>query len=143
MDTAVAREMMVGMNTTPTTKGWGTAPFAVAVVAGTTLCKAGLLLFFGLLGLAAQNSVSNPWGGGMIVLGLVFAVLGWLLPRGFRAAQYGVALLAAASAVEAVVWAVNAPSSVLIEPIVMLIFAVGILVLLFVPNAAKAYFRPA
>lgn len=131
------------MNTTPTTKGWGTAPFAVAVVAATTLCKAGMLLFFGLLGLAAQDSVSNPWGGGMIVLGLVFAVLGWLLPRGIQLVRLAVALLAVASAVIAVVWAVNAPNSVVIEPIVMLIFAVAVLALLFVPTSAKAYFDAA
>ena len=134
------REIMAEMNTTSTTKGWGTAPFPVAVAAAITLCKGGLLLAFGLLGLAAQDSVSNPWGGGMIVLGLLFALLGWLLPRGISVARYGTALLAAASAVIAIVWAINAPSSVVVEPIFMLIFAVGVLALLFVPDATKAYF---
>ena len=43
----------------------------------------------------------------------------------------------------ALVWAVNAPSSVVIEPIVVLIFAIGVIVLLFVPKAAKEYFSTA
>ena len=82
-----AHAMMVRVNTTPAKKGWGSAPFPVSAVAAVTLCKAGFLLFFGLIGLAAQDNVSDPWGGGMIVLGLVFAVLGWLLPRGLNLAR--------------------------------------------------------
>ena len=41
----------------------------------------------------------------------------------------------------AIVWASNAPTSALIEALVTLGFAVLVLVLLFVPEGVKAYFR--
>jgi len=51
------------------------------------------------------------------------------------------ALLAVASAIIAIVWAVNAPRSALIEALVMLGFAVVVVVLLYVPEGVKEYFR--
>ena len=128
------------MNTV-TKKGWGTAPFWVDLVATITLCKAAFLLFFGAIGIAAQSSVSSSWGGGMVALGVVFGVLGWILPRGSRVARLLLGLLAAASGIIAIVWAFNAPRSALIEALVMLGFAVLVIVLLFVPEGVKAYFR--
>ncbi|HVN60783.1 MAG TPA: hypothetical protein VMT59_05945 [Gaiellaceae bacterium] len=126
---------------TVTKKGWGTAPFWVDLVAAITLCKAAFLLFFGLIGILAQSSVSSSWGGGMVALGVVFAVLGWLLPRGNRVARALLVILAAASGIIAIVWAIHAPRSALIEALVMLGFAVVVLVLLLVPEGVKAYFR--
>jgi len=126
---------------TVTKKGWGSAPFWVDLVAAITLCKAGFLLFFGLIGILAQSSVSDSWGGGMIALGVVFAVLGWLLPRGSRVARALLVVLAAASGIVAIVWAIHAPNSALIEALVMLGFAVVVIVLLLVPEGVKAYFR--
>ena len=122
-------------------KGWGTAPFWVDLVAVITLCKASFLLFFGLIGILAEKSVSVPWGEGLIAIGAVFAVLGWLLPRGIRIVRLVLAVVAAASGIIAIVWAFNAPRSALIEALVMLGFAVVVLVLLFVPEGVKAYFR--
>jgi len=122
-------------------KGWGTAPFWVDLVAAITLCKAALLLLFGAVGIAAESSVSSSWGEGMVVLGVVFAVFGWILPRGSRVARIVLALLAVASAIIAIVWAVNAPRSALIEALVMLGFAVVVVVLLYVPEGVKEYFR--
>jgi cytochrome c oxidase subunit IV len=79
----------------------------------------------------------------MVALGAAFAVLGWMLPRGIRIARLLLGLLAAASGIIAIVWAFNAPRSALIEALVMLGFAVVVLVLLFVPEGVKAYFRKA
>ena len=126
---------------TVTKKGWGTAPFWVDLVAVITLCKAAFLLFFGLIGILAQNSVSDPWGEGLIAIGVVFAVLGWLLPRGIRIVRLLLGLIAVVSGILAIVWAFNAPRSALIEALVMLGFAVVVLVLLYVPERVKAYFR--
>ena len=117
-----------------TKKSWGTAPFWVDLVAVITLCKAAFLLFFGLIGILAQNSVSDPWGEGLIAIGVVLAVLGWILPRGSRIARFLLAAIAALSGIAAIVWAFNAPRSALIEALVMLGFAVVVLVLLFVPE---------
>ncbi len=131
---------MTGMATVAK-KSWGTAPFSVDLVAVITLCKAAFLLFFGLIGILAQNSVSDPWGEGLIAIGAVFAVLGWLLPRGSRIVRLLLALVAVASGILAIVWAFNAPKMALIEALVMLGFAVLVLVLLYVPERVKAYYR--
>jgi hypothetical protein len=131
---------MTGMATT-TKKGWGTAPFWVDLVAAITLCKAAFLLFFGVIGLVAQKSVSEPWGEGLIAIGVVLAVLGWLLPRGSNVARILLAAVSVVSGIAAIVWAFKAPNVALIEALVMLAFAVLVVVLLFVPEGVKTYFR--
>lgn len=130
------------MNTT-TKKGWGTAPFFVDLVAVIALCKAAFLILIGIIGVAAQNTVSDPWGGAMLVFGLVFFAVAWMLPRGSRFARDVIAFLSVVSAIAAIVWAIDAPNSALIEALVALGFAVLVLVLLFVPQGVKAYFRKA
>jgi hypothetical protein len=126
---------------TATKKGWGTAPFWVDLVAAIALCMAAFLLFFGAIGIVAQKSVSVPWGEGLIAIGVVLAVLGWLLPRGSRVARVLLAAVAVLSAVAAIVWALHAPNVALIEALVMLGFSVVVVVLLYVPGGVKAYFR--
>jgi hypothetical protein len=122
-------------------KSWGTAPFFVDLVAVVVLCKAAFLLGFGAIGIAAQSAVSESWGEGMIVLGLIFLVLGWLLPSGNRIVRDLVAAISVISLVIAIVWVLHAHRSAVIEALVMLGFAVLVVVLLFVPENVKAYFR--
>ena len=122
-------------------KNWGTAPFFVDLVAMIVLCEAAFLLGFGAIGIAAQNAVSESWGEGMIVLGLIYLVLGWLLPRGSRIVRDLVAAISVISLVIAIVWVLHAHRSAVIEALVMLGFAVLIVVLLYVPENVKAYYR--
>jgi hypothetical protein len=128
---------------TMTKKGWGTAPFWVALVAAIALCKAAFVLFMGIIGLLASTNISNPFGEGMIAFAVVYAALALLLVRGSRIARYLIALFSVLSAVVAIVWAFDAPKASLIEALVTLGFAVLVLVLLFVPEGVKAYFRKA
>jgi hypothetical protein len=124
-----------------TKKGWGTAPFWVDLVAVIALCKAAFILFMGIIGLAAGNNISKPFGDGMIAFSIVYGALALLLVRGSRIARDLIAFLSGVSGIVAVVWALNAHRSALIEALVTLGFAVLVLVLLFVPENVKAYFR--
>ncbi len=126
-----------------TKKGWGTAPFWVDLVAVIALCKAAFILFMGIIGLAAGNNISKPFGAGMIAFSIVYGALALLLVRGSRIARDLIAFLSVVSGIVAVVWALNAHRSALIEALVTLGFAVLVLVLLFVPENVKAYFRKA
>jgi hypothetical protein len=128
---------------TVTKKGWGTAPFWVDIVAVIALSKAAFVLFMGVIGVAAGSNVSNQFGAGMIVFGVVYGALALLLVRGSRIARDVIALLSVVSVIVAIVWAANAETSALIEALVTLGFAVLVLVLLFVPERVKAYFRKA
>jgi hypothetical protein len=131
---------MSGM-ATAAKKGWGTAPFAVALVAVIALCKAFFVLFMGIIGVAASSKISNPFGIGMIVFAVVYAAIALMLVRGSRFARDVLGLLSVVAAVVAIVWAFNAPNSAVIEALVTLGFAILVLVLLFVPERVKAYFR--
>jgi hypothetical protein len=133
---------MAGMSTTAK-KGWGTAPFAVDLVAVIALCKAFFVLFMGIIGVAASTTISNPFGAGMIVFAVVYGAIALMLVRGSRFARDVLALLSAVSAIIAIVWAFHGPRSALIEALVTLGFAILVLVLLFVPEGVKAYFRKA
>ncbi len=126
---------------TMTKKGWGTAPFWVDLVAVIALCKAAFVLFMGIIGVAASSEISNPFGVGMIVFAVVYGAIALMLVRGSRFARDVLALLSVVSAIVAIVWAFNAPRSALIEALVTLGFAVLVIVLLFVPEGVKAYFR--
>lgn len=126
-----------------TKKGWGTAPFWVDLVAVIALCKAAFILFMGVIGLLASTNISNPFGEGMVAFAIVYAALALLLVRGSPIARYLIAFFSVVSAIVAIVWAANADTSALIEALVTLGFAVLVLVLLFVPEGVKAYFRKA
>ncbi len=122
-------------------KGWGTAPFAVALVAVIALCKAAFVLFMGIIGLLAPTGISNPFGEGMIAFAVVYGAVALLLVRGHQIARYIIGALSVLTAVVAIVWAFNAPKASVIEAMVALGFAVLVVVLLFVPERVKAYYR--
>ena len=122
-------------------KSWGTAPFAVALVAVIALCKAAFVLFMGIIGLLAPTDISNPCGEGMIAFAVVYGAVALLLVRGNKVARYLIALFSVLSGIVAIVWAFNAPKASVIEAMVALGFAVLVVVLLFVPERVKAYYR--
>ncbi len=126
---------------TMTKKGWGSAPFWVALVAVIALCKAAFILFMGIIGLLASTNISNPFGEGMIAFSVVYGALALMLVRGSRIARALIAFLSLVSGIVAIVWAAHAEQSALIEALVALGFAVLVVVLLFVPEGVKAYFR--
>ncbi len=124
-----------------TKKGWGTAPFWVALVAAIALCKAAFILFMGIIGLLAPTDISNPFGEGMIAFAVVYGAIALLLVRGSRIARYLIAFFSVLSGIVAIVWAFNAPKASVIEALVTLGFSALVLVLLFVPERVKAYYR--
>jgi hypothetical protein len=121
----------------------GSAPFPVAVAAVIALCKAAYLVLLGLLGFAVADQVADSWSGVILVAGLVYGLLGWLVLRRNRFAR---ALLAAVSAVvlvAAVVYMFVGPSYAIVPSLVAAGAAFAVVALLYLPERSKAYFAHA
>ena len=124
-------------------KSWGTAPFPVAAAAVTALCKAAFLIFMGVIGIASADEVSDPFGAGVLIFGVVYAVLGLMIPRGSRVARDIFGALTVIPVVVGLVYAFTGPRSAVFPSLVAVALALGVLALLYVPESSKRYFaRP-
>jgi hypothetical protein len=126
-----------------TAKSWGTAPFGVAAAAVAALCKAAFLIFMGVIGVATADDVSDPFGGGVLVFGIVYAVVGLALPRGSRLARNVLAALTVIPVVVGVVYMFTGPAEAIVPSLVAVALALGVLALLFWPETSRAYFEDA
>jgi hypothetical protein len=123
-----------------TAKNWGTAPFVVSLAAVIALCKAFYLIALGILGAVIADSVGDTFSWGILVFGAVYAVVGFLVPRGSRLARAVLGLLSLVTAVIGVVYAFTGPSSAVVPSLVATAFALIVLLALYWPESARAYF---
>ena len=116
-------------------------PFPVALAAIVALCKGAFLIVMGIIGFAAANSVSDSWGVGVFIFGIVFAGAGFMLFRGSRVARDVVGVLSLVSVIGGVIYAFSGPTSAIVPSLITAGVAAGVIALLYLPEGSKAFFR--
>jgi hypothetical protein len=116
-------------------------PFTVMVAAFLGFAKAAFLGLMGVIGLAAWDDVSDPWGYGSLALAVVLAVASYLLVRGKPIARTVVAALAVIGGIGALVYAFTGPRSTLLASLATMLFAVLLIWLLYGPRPSREYFE--
>jgi hypothetical protein len=127
---------MIARVSTATADG---APFPVFMAAIVGFCLAGALITFGIIGFFA-NQVSDPFGGGLLVAGIVIGGATWLAVRANRLGRTVLGVLAALTVAVAIVYLFTGPSYALIPCLVTAAVAVGTIALLYVPASAKRFY---
>jgi hypothetical protein len=115
-------------------------PLPVSLAAFVALAKAAFLVIMGIIGFAAADSVSDSFGGGVFLFGLGYGLVGFLLLRGSRVARDALGFLSAVTAAVGLVYAFTGPAGAVVPSLVAVAFAVGVIALLYLPAASKAYF---
>jgi hypothetical protein len=118
-------------------KGFGSAPFVVALAAIVGFCKALFEILMGVIGFFADE-MSNQFGGGILVFGLVFLAATLLLLRGKALGYWVTVILSALGAAVALVYAFSGPNEFLVPGLVSAATNLAVIWLLFRP-AARAY----
>jgi uncharacterized membrane protein (UPF0136 family) len=95
---------------------------------------------FGLLGILIANSLDDSFGGGMLVFGIVFAIVSLLLWRGSRAGYYLTVALSALGLIVAVVYLFRSESAVFGATLVAGGLNALVLYLLVARKSAREYF---
>lgn len=115
------------------------SPFAVFVATMVGWALALGLLTFGVIGFFADQ-VSDPFGGGLIALGLLVSVATWLTSRGNNVGRLILGLLAAITVAGGLYYALAGPTYAIVPALVTAAVAGGTAALLFVPERSKRYF---
>jgi hypothetical protein len=118
-------------------KGFGTAPFVVVLAAIVGFCKALFEILIGVIGFFADE-MSNQFGGGILVFGLVFLAATLLLLRGNPLGYWVTVILSALGAAVALVYAFSGPNEFLVPGLVSAATNLAVIWLLFRP-AARQY----
>jgi hypothetical protein len=118
-------------------KGFGTAPFVVVLAAIVGFCKALFEILLGVIGFFADE-MSNQFGGGILVFGLVFLAATLLLLRGNPLGYWLTVILSALGAAVALVYAFSGPNEFLVPGLVSAATNLAVIWLLFRP-AARQY----
>ena len=118
-------------------KGFGTAPFVVVLAAIVGFCKALFEMLLGVIGFFADE-MSNQFGGGILVFGLVFLAATLLLLRGNPLGYWITVILSALGAAVALVYAFSGPNEFLVPGLVSAATNLAVIWLLFRP-AARQY----
>jgi hypothetical protein len=126
-----------GGNVAQERKGFGTAPFAVTLAAIVGICKAFFEILMGVIGFFADE-VSDQFGGGILVFGLVFLAATLLLLRGNPIGYWITVALSALGAAVALVYAFSGPNEYLVPGLVSAATNLAVIWLLFRP-AAREY----
>ena len=118
-------------------KGFGTAPFVVVLAAIVGFSKALFEILMGIIGFFADE-MSNQFGGGIFVFGLVFLAATLLLLRGNAVGYWVTVILSALGAAVALVYAFSGPNDFLVPGLVSAAANLAVIWLLFRP-AARNY----
>jgi uncharacterized membrane protein (UPF0136 family) len=86
-------------------------PVAFAGMIG--LAKAVFEVLFGVIGVAAANSMDDSFGGGVLAFGIIYAIASFLLLRGNRLGYYVTIALSTLALVVAVVYTLRADAGIL------------------------------
>ena len=116
------------------------SPPAVLLASVFGFVKAGFLAFIGIIGVAAWDDVTNPWGIGALVLAALFAVASFALLRGSRAARMVLAALAVIGGVIALVYVFVGPTSAILPSLVTVALDAVLVWLLYGSRGARAFF---
>jgi hypothetical protein len=117
------------------------APPAVRLASGFGFVKAAFLGLMGIIGVAAWDDVTNPWGIGALVLAALFGLASFALMRGSRAARFVLAALAVVGGVIALVYVFVGPTSAILPALVTAALDAAVLWLLFGSRSARDYFE--
>jgi hypothetical protein len=112
-------------------------PVFIATMVGYALALG--LLIFGVIGFFADQ-VSDPFGAGLLVGGIVIGGASYLAARGKNLGRLVLGLLAALTVVVGVVYAFSGPTYAIVPSLITAAVAAGTLALLYVPESAKAFF---
>ena len=116
------------------------APFPVFLATVVGYVIAASLLVFGVIGVAAADQVSDPFGIGILVLGAVVGLATVMLGRGHRIGRVVLAGLAAITFVVAVVYAFAGPGYAAGPGIATAVVTLGTIALLYLPQNSKDFF---
>jgi hypothetical protein len=97
------------------------------------------LLAFGLIGFFA-NQVSDPFGAGLLVLGVVVGGATYLASRGSNAGRAVLGALGALTVVVGIVYAFRGPTYAIVPSLITAAVAAGTIALLYLPQSAKAFY---
>jgi hypothetical protein len=115
-------------------------PPAVGVAAMIGFAKAIFEAGFGLLGILIAKTLDDSFGGGMLVFGIVFAIVSLLLWRGSRAGYYLTVVLSALGLLVAVIYLFRSDGGVFAATLVAGGLNALVLYLLLVRKSAREYF---
>lgn len=116
-------------------------PFSVMVASFLGFAKAAFLGLMGIIGIAAWDDVTDPWGYGSLALAVLFAGASYLLVRGKPIARTVLAALAVIGGTGALVYAFTGPRSTLLASLATMLFAVLLIWLLYGPRSSREYFE--
>jgi uncharacterized membrane protein (UPF0136 family) len=118
----------------------GGAPAVVGIAAMIGLGKAAFEGLFGIIGLAAADSVHDGFGLGATIFAILYAGSAWLMVRGNRLGMYVTVALSALGLVAAIIYFLDASDVIFMA--VLLIGGLNALVLylLLGTRSARAYF---
>ena len=116
------------------------APPTVLLAAVFGFVKAAFLGFMGIIGVAAWDDVSDPWGIGALVLAALLGLASFALLRGSRAARVVLAGLGVVGGVMALVYVFVGPTSAILPSLVTAALAAVVLWLLYGSRSARDYF---
>ena len=116
------------------------APPAVLLAWAFGFVKALFLGITGIIGVAAWDDVTDPWGIGALVLGALFGLASLGLLRGSRAARILLAALAVVGGVMALVYVFVGPTSAIFLALVTAALDAVVLWLLYGSRGARDYF---
>jgi uncharacterized membrane protein (UPF0136 family) len=112
-------------------------PVFIATLVGYALALG--LLVFGIIGFFADE-VGDPFGGGLLVLGVLVGAASYLASRGKDAGRMILGLLGAVTVVVALVYVFRGPTYAIVPSLVTAACAAGTLALLYLPESSKAFF---
>jgi hypothetical protein len=115
-------------------------PAAVGIAAIVGLGKAAFEGMFGIIALAAADSISDGFGLGATLFAIAYAVSSWQLWRGNRVALYATVALSTLGLVVAVVYAFQATGTALLGAIALGALNAFVLYLLLGTSSGRAYF---
>jgi hypothetical protein len=118
-------------------------PFPVALAGMIGIAKAIFEAGFGLIGLAAADSVDDPFGGGVFVFGILYLIASILLLRGNRLGYYLTIALSALGLAVAVIYMFGTDEgwSVISAALVSALFNALVLYLLLGRQSTRDFFE--
>jgi hypothetical protein len=116
-------------------------PFPAALAGIVGLCTGGFLIVMGIIGVAAADSVGNPFGTGVLIFGIVFCAASLLIFRGNRLGRDIVGVLCLVGVVGGLIYTFSGPTAAIVPSLITAGVAAGVIALLYLPEGSKAYFR--
>jgi hypothetical protein len=116
-------------------------PFPVALAGIVGLCTGAFLIVMGIIGVAAADSVGNPFGTGVLIFGIVFCLASLLIFRGNRWGRDALGALCLVGVIGGLIYTFSGPTAAIVPSLITAGVAAGAIALLYVPEGSKAYFR--